>query len=113
MKRLDWTSFNKKVDLISYLWNGLIREGSRDIELLKRVHPTQKPVGLIMNILKNYQFNVVYDFFGGSGSTMVAAHKLDKKCYIIEFEPHYIQVIVDRMRKLDPDLVIKKNGEVI
>jgi DNA modification methylase len=48
--------------------------------------------------------------FLGSGSTMVAAHQLKRKCYGTELDPKYCQVIVDRMRKLDPTLVIKKNG---
>jgi DNA modification methylase len=44
---------------------------------------------------------------------MVAAHQLGRKCYGIELDPKYCQLIVDRMRKLDPSLVIKRNGEVI
>jgi DNA modification methylase len=54
--------------------------------------------------------NIVLDQFCGTGTTMVAAHQLKRKCYGMELDPKYCQVIVDRMKKLDPSLVIKKNG---
>jgi DNA modification methylase len=56
--------------------------------------------------------NLVIDLFLGGGTTMVAAHQLNRKCYGMEIDPKYCQVIIDRMRKLDPDIVIKKNGEL-
>ena len=52
----------------------------------------------------------VYDPFIGSGTTMVASHQLNRKCYGMEIDPKYCQVIIERMRKLDPSIVIKKNG---
>jgi DNA modification methylase len=110
---MAWTSFNKASRLYEYLWNGLSREGSRELELHKRVHPTQKPVGLNIKILENYECNIIYDGFLGSGSTMVAAHQLKRKCYGMELEPKYCQVIIDRMKKLDPTLTIKRNGQII
>jgi DNA modification methylase len=54
--------------------------------------------------------NIVLDVFGGSGSTMVAAQQLNRKARLMELDPKYCQVIVDRMLKLDPNLIIKKNG---
>ena len=79
------------------------------------LHPTMKPIPLIENAL-NYSSKEgmgVLDLFLGSGSTMVAAHQLKRKCYGMELDPKYCQVIIDRMRKLEPSLVIKKNGEVL
>jgi DNA modification methylase len=53
----------------------------------------------------------IYDAFLGSGSTMVAAHQLKRKCYGMELDPKYCQVIIDRMQKLDSQLEIKINGK--
>jgi len=76
-------------------------------------HPTPKPIELIEVALKNSSEigNLVIDSFLGSGSTMVAAHQLKRKCYGMELDPKYCQVIVDRMIKLDPSLEIKINGK--
>jgi len=81
----------------------------------KYLHPTQKPIELAAMAIENItnQNELVLDLFLGSGSTMVAAHQLKRKCYGMELNPKYCQVIVDRMLKLDPTLVIKKNGVII
>jgi len=77
------------------------------------LHPTMKPIPLIENALNNSSKEgmKILDLFLGSGSTMVASHQLNRKCYGMELDPKYCQVIVDRMRKLDPTLVIKRNGK--
>lgn len=104
---MAWTSFNSPVRIKKQIWSGMIKEG----ESGKRVHPTQKPVNLCAELLQEYTKGInVFDGFGGSGSTMVATHQIKKKCFMIEMSPDYCQVIVDRMKKLDPRLVIKKNG---
>jgi site-specific DNA-methyltransferase (adenine-specific) len=79
------------------------------------VHPTMKPIKLLAPLIENSSKigELVADGFLGSGSTMVAAHQLKRKCYGMELDPKYCQVIIDRMRKLDPTLVIKKNGNAI
>jgi DNA modification methylase len=78
------------------------------------VHPTMKPIEIIeMALNDNIDKKNIYDAFLGSGSTMVAAHQLKRKCYGMELDPKYCQVIVDRMRKLDPNIPIKKNGHAI
>lgn len=76
-------------------------------------HPTMKPIPLIAYQIGNSskQGDIVADAFGGSGTTMVAAHQLNRKAYLVEYDPKYCQVIVDRMMKLDPSLEVKKNGK--
>jgi DNA modification methylase len=108
---LAWTSFNKAAKLYKWLWNGMSRKGSKEIEGKTRVHPTQKPVGLFGDIFNDFQFQICFDGFLGSGSTMVAAHQLKRKCYGMELDPKYCQVIIDRMRKLDSNLRILRNGQ--
>jgi DNA modification methylase len=79
---------------------------------LQMQHPTQKPLEICERGINNSTNTgeLIFDLFLGSGSTMVAAHQLKRKCYGMELDPKYCQVIIDRMRKLDPTLVIKKNG---
>jgi DNA modification methylase len=76
-------------------------------------HATPKPIPLCERAIKSScpDGGLVLDFFLGSGSTMVASHQLNRKCYGIELDPKYCQVIIDRMLKLDPSLTIKRNGE--
>lgn len=77
------------------------------------LHPTMKPIPLCEKAINNSskENNIVFDLFLGSGSTMVASHQLKRKCYGMELDPKYCQVIIDRMLKLDPTLEIKRNGQ--
>ena len=54
---------------------------------------------------------IIVDIFLGSGTTMLATHQLKRKCYGMELDPKYCQVIIDRMLKLDPALEVKRNGQ--
>ena len=75
-------------------------------------HATPKPIPLCERAIKSScpENGLVLDVFLGSGSTMVASHQLKRKCYGMELDPKYCQVIIDRMKKLDPNLEIKRNG---
>ena len=79
------------------------------------IHKATFPIYLPENIISNFSNPnaIICDSFLGTGTTMVAAHQLKRKCYGMELDPKYCQVIVDRMKKLDPDLVIKKNGKIM
>jgi site-specific DNA-methyltransferase (adenine-specific) len=75
-------------------------------------HTTPKPIDIVSKAIQNSSLinHLILDLFIGSGSTMVASHQLNRKCYGMELDPKYCQLIIDRMRKLDPNLVIKRNG---
>lgn len=69
-----------------------------DKPLKSNLHPTMKPVSLIGKLLKDgtkKNMNVL-DTFGGSGSTLIACEELERNCFMIEFEPYYCQVIINR-----------------
>jgi hypothetical protein len=105
---LAWTNIKRNsVKKYTVEYNGLIGKEK------ERFHPTQKPVKLFTELIKDYskENDTILDPFSGSGTTMVASHQLDRKCYAMELEPKYCQVTIDRMIKLDPSLEIKRNGE--
>jgi len=91
----------------------VVRQYTKASEKINRVHPTQKPVDLISWSVNKFcdKSNLISDFFLGSGSTMVAAHQLKRKCYGMELDPKYCQVIIDRMLKLDSSLIVEVNGK--
>lgn len=66
------------------------------------LHPTQKPVALAACAIENTttQGASVLDVFGGSGSTLIAAEQLGRKCYMMELDEHYCDVIIARWEKL-------------
>jgi DNA modification methylase len=95
---LAWTSFKTGVRLYKFTWNWLVREGNRVIEGKKRVHPTQKPVGLFEKILNDFseEGQTVADFYLGSGTTLIACERLGRKCRAIEISPAYVAVALQR-----------------
>lgn len=66
------------------------------------LHPTMKPVSLMGRLIANStrRNEKVLDLFGGSGSTLIACEQLNRKCYMMELDPHYCDVIIDRWEKL-------------
>ncbi len=97
---LMWTNISKLVSVKTYrhVWNGMTRKGNRNEELKVRVHPTQKPVGLLSNIIKDYseKNDSVLDCYLGSGSTLIACEQTNRVCYGMELDPGYVDVIVKR-----------------
>ena len=104
---LAWTNIDKHSKVYSVTWDGWTKEG----QLGSKVHPSEKPVKLAYDILNDVSGDIILDVFGGSGSTMVAAHKLGRTAYLMELDERYCQVIIERMHKLFPDLAITRNGE--
>lgn len=103
------------LDGASHKWCGDRKQTTVwDIERPSRSdeHPTMKPIPLCSKPLENSSVigDVILDVFLGSGSTMVASHQLKRKCYGMELDPKYCDVIVKRMIKLDDTLTVKRNG---
>ncbi len=98
------------VRIFRHLWKGMMKDSERG---QKRVHATQKPIALIDWCIKEYSKDakLILDYFAGGGSTMVASHQLKRKCYGMELDPKYCQVIIGRMIKLDPNIEVKINGK--
>jgi DNA modification methylase len=107
---LCWSKQKHKRLVARILWSG--HHGMQKDDTKTRVHPTQKPTELAKWFFEQWgnKNDLVADLFLGSGSTMVASHQLKRKCYGMELDPKYCQVIIDRMKKLDPTIKIKKNG---
>jgi DNA modification methylase len=90
---MAWCSFHTPIRIYDQLWNGMIREG----ESGKRVHPTQKPLRTLSEIIKDHiKGDIIYDGFLGSGSTIIACEKTNRKCYGMELDEKYCNVIIER-----------------
>ena len=106
MGRLDYLPQH---EILLYGWNGTHAfRKSKDKSILmypkpskSSVHPTMKPVGLLRRLILNSSKigELVYDPFGGSGSTMIAAQDTKRRCAMIEMDAKYCRVIIDRFEK--------------
>jgi site-specific DNA-methyltransferase (adenine-specific) len=75
-------------------------------------HPTMKPIALLGEILMNSSADgdSVIDLFGGSGSTLIACEQLKRKCYMMELDPHYVDVIIARWEQFTGKEAVLLNG---
>jgi len=76
-------------------------------------HSTQKPLECMARPIRNHKSEIVYDPFLGSGTTLIAAENLDRKCYGLEISPAYCDVIVERYCQHVNNRKIKLNGKSI
>jgi DNA modification methylase len=93
---LCWSKQRHKREIARIKYASLFGTEREDVK--KRLHPTQKPVLLCQWFLDKFskQDNTVIDIFGGSGSTLIACEKLDRKCRMMEIDEHYCDVIIKR-----------------
>ena len=96
---LCWSKNKHKRDIARVKWAGIFGMEKQDVK--KRIHPTQKPLEFCEWFIKRYsksEENIV-DLFGGSGSTLIACEQLNRKCFMMELDPKYVDVIIDRWEK--------------
>lgn len=108
---IAWTSFKKPSRIYTHKWSGLLREGNRKDEMKSRCHPTQKPVGLHQTLLEIYsqEDSIIMDLYGGSGTTLIACEKTERRCLMMEIDPMYCDVIVNRWEKFTGNKAKKIN----
>jgi site-specific DNA-methyltransferase (adenine-specific) len=97
---LIWSRNKHKRRMLRHDWFGF-SSSENGADARNRVHPTQKPITLLVDILNQWgkDANIVVDLYGGSGSTLIACEQLNRKCYMCELDPHYVDVIIDRWEK--------------
>lgn len=105
-KNRVWNNQLKPYDIYKKYYVSSIAEGRKDAGDL---HPTMKPLDLIENRIKisSKENGIILDLFGGSGSTLIAAEKTKRKCFIMEIEPMYCDVIIKRYESFTGNKVIK------
>lgn len=76
------------------------------------LHPTMKPINLMARLIKNssQKEEIVLDLFGGSGSTLITCEQLNRKCFMMEFDPIYVDTIIKRWEDYTGQKVVKLNG---
>ena len=104
---LAWTNFGRNIRHISHHWGNE-----------KKLHVTMKPVEVIAWAIQQAKerAEVIVDLFGGSGSTLIACEQLNRKCYMAELDPRYIDVIIQRyinLKGTDKDVFLIRDGQKI
>jgi DNA modification methylase len=99
-----WSS----VRIFRHLWKGMLKDSERG---QSRVHPTQKPVELAIWSFDYFKdVTSVLDLFLGSGSTLIACEKTNRKCYGMELDPHYVDVIIKRWQEFTGKEAVHEDG---
>ena len=107
----NWKGDRKQTTVWDAVSPNHIRSGSKED---KTEHPSQKPVILFETPILNHTFPTdgVYDPFGGSGTTLIACEKHNRKCLMMEISPHYCDVIVKRWQKFTgKKAILESNGK--
>ena len=121
-------NFYADIEYILYFHNGnrIWNNGLKPLDVYKKyyvssakegkvgagdLHPTMKPINLLSNQIKisSKEDGIVLDLFGGSGSTLIACEQLNRKCYMMELDPKYVDVIIKRWESLTGQQAVKIN----
>jgi site-specific DNA-methyltransferase (adenine-specific) len=101
---MAWTNLRGPARLFRHRWSGMIKDSEKSD---RRVHPTQKPVALMIWCLKLLQLppgSLILDPYAGSGTTAVACQKVGHQCILIEKDERYIPIIERRLRDAETPL---------
>lgn len=100
---MAWTNLGGPARVIRHLWRGMIKASERD---QCRVHPTQKPVAVMAQIIERASTigETIVDPYFGSGSTLIAAADLNRKAIGIEIEEKYCEIAARRLASRTPSL---------
>jgi site-specific DNA-methyltransferase (adenine-specific) len=94
-------------------FRSVVRQFTMASEKKDRVHPTQKPCKLFQQIVNKFdkqcEFINILDLFGGSGSTLIACEQMGKVSYIMELDPKYVDVIIDRWEQFTGEKAVLLN----
>lgn len=106
---LCWSKQKHKKDIVRVLWVSAF--GTEQEFDHKRHHPTQKPTKLSRWFIDKYskENDLIVDIYGGSGSTLIACEQLNRKCYMMELDPHYVDVIIQRWENFTGEKAVKLN----
>lgn len=98
---LIWSKTKHKRRMLRHDWFGFL-SSQNGADARNRVHPTQKPVTLLVDIMEQWgkDAKCVVDLYGGSGSTLIACEQTNRKCFMMELDEHYCEVIIQRWESL-------------
>lgn len=102
---LYWNPKNTQLRFIGNTTETTVWEISKDG--VNEYHPTQKPIALSSKAIANHEAETVLDLFGGSGSTLMACEQLNRRCYMMELDPYYCDVIINRWENFTGEKAVK------
>ena len=115
---LGWKDYLPQHELIAYGWYGrhkMERSKSKSVIFYpkptkSKLHPTMKPIGLLRQLILNSTKigELIYDPFGGSGSTLLACEHTKRKCIMIELDPEYVSTTIQRW-----EILVRKEAEKV
>ena len=100
----------------AHIWNGDRKQTTvLDFDKPKKndLHPTMKPIALFSYEIQNSsnENEVVLDSFGGSGTTLICCEQLNRKAYLMELDPKYVDVIINRWETFTGEKAVKLNAD--
>ena len=103
--------FDNTHDNMNDVWH--ITRTSEKEKALTGGHATPKPIALCSRAIKSSsrEDEIVLDLFGGSGSTLIACEQLNRKCYMMELEPQWVDVIINRWETFTGQKAVKLNAD--